>query len=63
MLNEVLKSCKKMMSTDVKADVKQQEVKEPVAVSCIFYKKYLQKLKQNVLTDMYFSFNFAWDII
>ena len=36
MLNEVLKSCKKMMFTDVKADVKQQEVKEPVAVSCIF---------------------------
>ena len=32
MLDEVLKSCKKMISADVKADVK-QEIKELVAVS------------------------------
>ena len=32
MLDEVLKSCKKMISADIKADVK-QEIKELVAVS------------------------------
>ena len=36
MLNEVLKSCKKMISPDAKADVKQQEIKELVAVSYNF---------------------------
>ena len=36
-----------MVSADVKADVKQQEVKEPV-ISCNFYKKNLQNLKYNV---------------
>ena len=35
MLDEVLKSCKKMISADVKADVK-QEIKELVAVSYKF---------------------------
>ena len=30
---------------DVKAGVKQQEIKEMVAVSYNFYKKYLQNLK------------------
>ena len=34
MLNEVLKSCKKMISGEVKADVKQQERKELVTVPC-----------------------------
>ena len=38
-----------MISTDVKADVKKQEMKELAALSCIlFYKKYLQNLKYNV---------------
>ena len=32
MLDEVLKSCKKMISADIKADVK-QEIKELVAIS------------------------------
>ena len=32
MLNEVLKSCKKMISADIKTDVK-QEIKELIAVS------------------------------
>ena len=29
-----------MISADVKADVKQQQIKELVVVSCIFYEKY-----------------------
>ena len=38
-----------MISTDVKADVKKQEIKELAALSCFFfYKKYLQNLKYNV---------------
>ena len=45
-LNEVIKVCKKMISADVKADVKQQKVKELVALSSsFFYKNYLQNLK------------------
>ena len=34
-----------MISADIKADVKQQEIKEIVAVSYNFYKKDLQNLK------------------
>ena len=34
-----------MISGDVKANVKQQEIKEMVVVSYDFYKKYLQNLK------------------
>ena len=41
-----------MISADVKADVKQQEIQELVAVSCNFLYKYLQNFT-------YFSFNFA----
>ena len=45
-LNEVLKNCKNLISADVKADKKQQEVKEMiVAVSYTFYKKRLQDFK------------------
>ena len=35
LLNEVLKSCKNIFA-DVKADVKHQEIKEVIAVSCNF---------------------------
>ena len=42
MLNEVLKSCKKMISADIKADVK-QEIKELVAASYNVSQKYLLK--------------------
>ena len=62
MLNEVLKSCQ-IISADVKADVKQQEMQEIVAVFVFFYKKHLQNLKYNIPLGMYFSFNFAWDSI
>lgn len=34
-----------MIPSDVKANAKQQEIKETVAVSYNFYKKYLQNLK------------------
>ena len=34
-----------MISADAKADVKQQEIKEMVAVSYNFFKKYFQNLK------------------
>ena len=38
-----------MISVDVKADVKQQGIRELVAVSCFFFfKNYLQNLKYNV---------------
>ena len=33
MFNELLKSCKKMNTSDEKADVKQQEINELVAVT------------------------------
>ena len=36
LLNEVVKKLLKVISADVKADVKQQEIKELVAVSCNF---------------------------
>ena len=36
---EVLKNWKKMITADAKADVKQQEIKELVAVFRIFYMK------------------------
>lgn len=50
-----------MISTDdVKADVKQQKMKELIGLSCIFYVNYLQKLKYNVPSGTYFSFQFAW---
>ena len=42
MLNEVLKSCKKMISADIKADVK-QEIKELVVASYNVSQKYLLK--------------------
>ena len=42
MLNEVVKSCKKMISADIKTDAK-QEMKELVAVSYNFSQKYLLK--------------------
>ena len=38
------------MSANVKANKKQQEIKDLVAVSYIFYKKYPQNLKYNVTT-------------
>ena len=34
-----------MISADAKADVKQQDIKEMVAASYNFYKKYFQNLK------------------
>ena len=42
MLSEVLKSCKKMISTDMKNDVK-QEIKELVALSYTFSQECLLK--------------------
>ena len=37
-----------MVSAHVKADVKQQEIKELVAVSCNFFKKVPTKLERNL---------------
>ena len=37
-----------MISGDVKSNIKQQEIKDLVAVSDKFYKKYLQNFKYNV---------------
>ena len=60
------------MSADVKADVKQQEIKEEgegggiqelVAVSRNFLKGIPSKLEIQCRTGVYFSFNFAWNSI
>ena len=57
-LKEALKSCKKIISANVKTDVKQQEIKELVAISCNFL--YLQDFNSNVKRASIFQFNFAW---
>ena len=59
MKDEVLKTYKRQ-STDLKADVKQQEIKELVAVSCNFLQEVPSKLDIQCKTGMHFSFNFAW---
>ena len=43
-----------MMSANVKANMKQQEIKDLVAVSYIFFKKYPQNLKYNVKEGVFF---------
>ena len=48
MLKEVLKICEKMMSADVNANIKEQEIKHQVTYLTILCKKYLQNLKYNV---------------
>ena len=48
MLKEVLKICEKMMSADVKANIKQQKIKDLVNYLTILCKNYLQNLKHNV---------------
>ena len=54
MLKEVLKICEKMMSADVKANIKQQEIKDLVTYLTILCKKYLQNLKYNVNRECIF---------
>ena len=44
-----------MVSAHVKADVKQQEIKELVAVSCNFLKKVPTKLEKNL--ELAFNFH------
>ena len=43
-----------MMSANVKANIKQQEIKDLVAVSYIFFKKYPQNLKYNIKEGLFF---------
>ena len=51
MLNEVLKNSRKMISPDIKTDVK-QEIKELVAVSFFFFNlKFLFFIHQNNITQ------------
>ena len=58
-LDEVPKTCNKIISADVKPDVKQQEIKELVVVFSNFL--YVpSKLEIQCKTWMYFSFNFTW---
>ena len=51
-----------MRSADVKADTKQQEIKELVALSCIFYKKYIPS-KLKIQQTCIFHLVFAWNSI
>ena len=53
MLDEVLKSCKKVISADIKTDVK-QEIKELVAVSIRFNRSTFSKLEIQCKTGLYF---------
>ena len=48
MLKEVIKICEKMMSADVKANIKQQEIKDLVTYLTVLCKKYFQNLKYSV---------------
>ena len=65
MLNEVLKSCKKVISAGVKTDVK-QELSELIAVSYNFQQKYLLKTWNTMLNRLvfliwyWFAFHPAW---
>ena len=55
---------KRMISANEKADVKQQEMKELVAVSFNFIKEVPSKLEILCCkTCMYFTFNFGWSSI
>ena len=53
MLNEFLKISEKCLL--IKANIKQQEIKDLVAVSYIFFKKYPQNLKYNVKEGVFFN--------
>ena len=44
------------MLPNVKANIKQQEIKDLVALSYNFSKKYLQNLKYNVKEGVFFNF-------
>ena len=44
------------MLPNVKANIKQQEIKDLVALSYNFLKKYLQNLKYNVKEGVFFNF-------
>ena len=48
------------MFGDLKADVKQQETKKLVAVSCKFSEEIHSNLEIDCKTGMHFSFNFDW---
>ena len=62
MLNEVLKSCKKNISPDIKTDVKQR-IKELVAVFYNCLEKHLIKPKVQYKTSLYFYFILVWHAI
>ena len=47
-----------MISANIKTDLKQQEIKELVAISCNFL--HLQDFNGNVKRASIFQFNFAW---
>ena len=45
-----------MMSANVKANIKQQEIKDLVAASYNFFKNYPQNFKYNVKEGVFFNF-------
>ena len=49
-----------MMSADVKANIKQQKIKDLVVYCTILCKNYLQNLKYNVNRGVYIPFDFGW---
>ena len=49
-----------MISADVKANIKQQEIKDLVNISYKFSKEVLSKLEMQCKKGVHFSFVFAW---
>ena len=49
-----------MISADVKANIKQQEIKDLVAVSEKFLLEVPSKLEMQCKNGVYFSFDFVW---
>ena len=60
MLNEVLKICEKIMPDDVKANIKQQEINDLVAVSYNFLYEVPSKLEKQCKKENYFTLDFGW---
>ena len=60
MLNEVLKICEKIMPDDVKANIKQQEINDLVAVSYNFLYEVPSKLEKQCKKENCFTLDFGW---
>ena len=60
MFNEVLKICEKIIPDHLKANIKQQEIKDIAAVSYNFLYEVPSKLKKQCKKENYFPLDFGW---